>query len=122
MSQASDFQDFHGTQQYYKMGSKYVFTDGIKWLLDQMYPNNKDKQYQFLETCIYYNGFKYPEKSDLHKGGSPVSESKLCYLQTVHVYKDGIAYNTGKNGEILSEKELEKLCKESIDMYSKAVQ
>lgn len=60
MNQADEFQNFHGTEQYYTLNSKYVFTDGIKWLLNQIYPDNKDKQYQFLETCIYFNGFKYP--------------------------------------------------------------
>ena len=60
MSQLQEFEQFTGTLGYHKMNDKYVFTDGIKWLLNQIYPDNKDKQYQFLETCVYYNGFRYP--------------------------------------------------------------
>ena len=60
MNQAQEFEMFTGTQNYYKFNNKYVFTDGVKWLLNQIYPDNEQKQAMFLETCIYHNGFKYP--------------------------------------------------------------
>lgn len=59
-TQLQKFEQFMGTEQYHKMNDKYVFTDGIKWLLNEIYPDSRDKQYQFLETCVYYNGFRYP--------------------------------------------------------------
>ena len=60
MNQCQSFGNFTGTESYHKFNDKYVFTDGIKWLLDQIYPNNLTKQRQFLEMCIYFNGYKYP--------------------------------------------------------------
>ena len=60
LKQIDKFEEFVCTSQYYKMNNKYVFTDGIKWLLNEIYPEKPDKQSQFLETCIYFNGFKYP--------------------------------------------------------------
>lgn len=60
MNQLQQFENFTGTEEYHKFNNKYVFTDGIEWLLNQIYPDNQQKQSMFLETCIYFNGFKYP--------------------------------------------------------------
>ena len=61
MRQCQEFEMFTGTTQWYQIpNSKYVYTDGIKWLLKQIYPNNLEKQKWFLNTCTYYNDFHNP--------------------------------------------------------------
>ena len=63
-----------------------------------------------------YRGLQYPELSDLFKGGSAI-RGLPCYLPTVHVYQGELGIDTGKNGEGMTEEELEKLCKETIDKF-----
>ena len=45
MKQCQEFEMFTGTTHWYQIpNSKYVYTDGIKWLLKQIYPDNLEKQ------------------------------------------------------------------------------
>lgn len=58
-STCDTFESFHGTEHYYQsdINENYVYTDGIKYLLDNI---SNENNYKLVNFIIKHNNYKYP--------------------------------------------------------------